>query len=418
MLALSSQISGVAQNIHPALKTTASKLQMDADHFSMTRLDGDIAAITQYLDLCVLAAKQGDENIPKDINAKALFSILGLDTLKSVGNSSKELDNAWLNHSYIENGGSDKGLFSFLGDAPQDFIAPTICPAGTDFAIQVKMDLREFVPMVLKIAKLSGQDAVAAQMEQMVPDLNMSPLELFSKLDFTVSLALDINTDENAQTNPLAIISGANGIMRIDGLNWLWEKVGDRLIAQSKIPFEKSEEGGVITYTVPAEMRKEMLGYSPQLIIDKANGHIWVSSKPEFYTACKAGKNTLAQSPEFKAAMEHLPTKGNSLMYLSKGLLKTSKSQFDNAVATKMFGDEFEKAKEIGSRLMVDITGSDKGWAMTLTKDADGVLISSRGPIGLHHLKYLTPVIPMLWLGKRNTAVSVPPLNLPAPTSE
>ncbi len=403
MLALGCHSSAIAQDVHPALKKTASKINTAGDYISMTKLDGDMAAITQYLELILKTAKTNGESIPENLNAKDLLSILGLDSLKAAGSSSKELDNAWINHSYLENGGSNKGLFSLLGKANQDFVTPTICPAGTDLALQMQMDLRELAPMLMQLAKLSGEEKMTANMEKNIPELNMTPTALLAKLNVTVSLAIDINTDENAQTNPLALISGANAIARIDGLNWLWDKLGEQLIAQSGIPFEKSEQGGVTSYTVPAEMRKDMMGYSPQLIIDKANGHIWISSKPEFYAKCKSGDNSLANSAAFKAAMENLPSKGNSMMYLSKEMLLTAKSQYDSAAKTGMFGKDFAKGKEILDRLMVDITESDKGWAMVLGKDDDGVLLASRGPLGLQHLKYLTPIVPILLFTAKST---------------
>lgn len=392
MLALGCHSSAIAQGIHPALKKTASKINTAGEYVSMTKLDGDIATITQYLELILTTAQNNGDEVPAIFNAVDLLSILGLDSLKATGSSAKKLDNAWLNHSYIDNGGSNKGIFSLFGKANQNFVAPSICPAGTDLALQMQVDLRELAPMLMQLAKLGGSDEMGANMEKNIPELNMTPSALLAKLNVTVSLALDINTGENAQTNPLALISGANAIARIDGINWLWDKLGEKIIAQSGIPFEKSEIGGVTSYTIPAEMRKDMMGYSPQLIIDKANGHIWISSKPEFYTVCKAGKNTLADSAEYKAAMEHLPSKGNSMMYLSKAMLSTTKSQYDSAAKTGMFGPDFEEGREIIDRLMVDITESDKGWAMVLNKDDDGILFASRGPIGKHHSNYLAPL--------------------------
>lgn len=417
MLALGCNSSAVAQDLHPAFKKTASKINTAGEYVSMTKLDGDIGAITQYLEIILKTARKNGEAIPPNLNAKELLGILGLNTLKTSGSSAKELDNAWINHSYLENGGSDKGLFSLIGKANQDFIAPSICPAGTDLALQMQMDLRELAPMLMKLAELSGEKKMTANMEKNIPQLNMTPTALLAKLNITVSLAIDINTDENAQTNPLALISGANAIVRIDGLNWLWNKLGDQIIAQSGVPLEKSEVDGLITYTVPAEMRKDMMGYSPQLIIDNANGHIWISSKPEFFAKCKAGKDSLANSAEFKAAMEHLPTKGNSMMYLSKAMLVTAKSQYDSAAKTNMFGKDFEKGKELIDRLMVDITESDKGWAITLSKDDDGILLASRGPVGIHHTGYMAPIIPLLGIAgqKMNMDVQQMPREIERP---
>lgn len=396
ILALGCHNSAIAQNFHPSLQKTASKLNTAGDYISMTKLDGDMGAITQYLEIILQTARKNGEPIPENFTAKELFRILGVNTLKAAGSSAKELDNAWINHSYLENGGNNTGIFSLLGEADQAPVVPNICPAGTDLALQLQLDLRQLAPMLIEIAKLSGEDKMVTNMEKNIPELNMTPTQLLAKLNATISIALDVNTDEAAQTNPIAIATGANAVIRIDGLNWIWDKLGDQIIAQSGAPMEKAEADGIITYTIPAEMRGQLMGYSPQLVIDNKAGHIWISSSPEFLTKCKSGQNTLADSAEFKAAMEHLPSNANSMMYLSKDFLKTAKSQYDNAAKTNMFGKDFAKGKEIADRLMEDITESDKGWAMALTKDADGILIASRGPVGLQHLNYLTSATPLM----------------------
>jgi len=395
ILALSLNSSSIAQQIHPAFEKTASKINTAGEHVTMTKMDGDIGALTQYLDLILKTAKNSGEKVPEMLKAKDLISMLGIDSIKAVGASAQELDNAWVNHCYLENGGSSKGIFSLFGKTNQEFIAPNICPAGTDLALQVQLDLREVSAMVTEFAKLAGEEKILKDMEKNIPDLEMTPNELLSKLNVTVSIGLDINTDENAQTNPMALISGANMIARIDGLNWLWDKLGDQILAESKVPMDKSEKNGLIIYTIPDQMRKDLLGYSPQLIIDNANQHIWISSKPEFFEKCKAGENKLVDSPEFKDAFEKLPGKGNSMMYVSKGFLRTAKSQYDSAAKTGMFGKDFQAAKELVDYLMVDMTESDKGWAMVLSKDEDGLMFASRGPIGIHHLSYLSPAILM-----------------------
>jgi len=387
--------AAIAQDIHPSLKKTASKINTTGEHVSMTKLDGDIGAITQYIDVIIKAAKKDGISLSEKFNAKQLLSILGLNSLKATGSSAKELDNAWINHSYLENGGNNKGIFSLIGKNNQDYIAPNISPAGTDLALQLQLDLRQLAPMITQIAAINGKDKMlSSEMDKTIPELGITPNQLLAKLNVTISLALDLNTDKNARTNPLTIIAGGNAIARIDGLNWLWNKLEDQIIAQSQIPLEKTEAHGITTYSVPAEMKEQLMGYSPQLIIDNTKNQIWISTNPHFLAKCQSGENSLADSAKFKAAMEHLPTKANSMMYLSKGLLQTAQAQYENAAENNMFGPDFAKAKEIADRLMEDITESDKGWAMALNKDNDGILLASRGPAGLQHLNYLTSMAP------------------------
>jgi len=210
MLALGCHSSAIAQDIHPALQKTASKINTAGDHVSMTKLDGDLAALTQYLDIILIIAKQNGESIPENLNAKDLLSILGLNSLKATGSSAKKIDNAWVNHSYIQNGGVDNGLFSLIGKANQDYIAPNIFPASTDLALQLQIDLRQLPPMLKQLTRLSGEDKMTADMEKNIPELNMTPMQLLAKMNVTVNLALDVNTNESAQTNPLAILTGAS----------------------------------------------------------------------------------------------------------------------------------------------------------------------------------------------------------------
>lgn len=413
IIALGFHGSAIAQEVHPALQKTATKIDTSAEYISMVKLNGDITVLTEYLELIIDTARKNGESIPAGINAKELFRILGLDSLKAAGSSAKKMDNAWINHSYLENGGNSKGIFSILGGMNQDYTVTQMCPAGTDLALQFQLDLRQLAPMLIELANISGKENMSERMDKNIPELNMSPAQLLSKLNVTVNMALDINTAENVRNNPMAPLIDSGVILRIDGLNWLWDMVGNQIIEGIDTSFEKTEVEGNTVFTMSAEMKKGMMGYSPQLIIDDAKDHIWISSKPEFFAKCNSGENNLGSSPEFKATMGQLPNSGNSLMYLSKGMLLTLQSQYNFASENGMFGEEFKKGKQIVDRLMVDITESDKGWAVALSKDNDGVHLASRGPFGLQHINYLSKLSPLInYTGYLNDTQKFIPKNM------
>ncbi len=392
----------IAQEIHPALKTVASNILTNAEHINIINLDGDIGAIKQYLDIILKTAKDNGESIPEDFDMQEFFKIVGIDTIKAVGKSAKEIDNAWINHSYLEYSGNKSSLFSFLGEVNQPHVAANIFPAEVDLALQLQLDLKELAPMVIKIAELAGNNSAKNDLERIIPELNISSTELLSKLDFTVNLAIDVNTDEEARSNPLNIISNANSIVRIDGLTWLWDVAEDQLLHQSKTPLKRSEDKatGIVTYSAPDDMQAQLMGYKPQLIIDKANDHIWITTNESFYKKCKFSENKLANSPAFKAAMETLPQNANSMMYVSKELLLTANEQYEFAANNNMFGDDFSKGKKIVDRILEDLVESDKGWAIVLNKDENGIMLASRGPVGVHHLSYLQAAAPLIFYGR------------------
>lgn len=395
-----SQIA-TAQNHHPALKNLVSKINTNGEHMSITKLDGDIGAIKQYIDVILKTVRKNGDAIPKNLNAKDLFNITGLDTLKSSGSSAKELENAWINHTYIENGGSSTGIFSFIGKTNQEHIAASFLPADTDLALQLQLDLRKLVPMLVKVLKLTDQEDQANDLTEEVPGIDINTMELFEKLNITVNLGVDVSTDEAVRDNPLTVLNGANAIIRIDGLTWLWDKVEANVLPQANLPLNRSEDAttGIITYSTPDEVKAKFMGYSPQIIVDKKNDHIWITTTPEFYSKCQSTENKLIDSPAFKAAMEHLPSKANSMMFASKELLLTAQAQYEFAAKNNMLGKDLEKGKEVIDRLMEDLTESDKGWAIVLNKDEMGIMLASRGPAGVHHLDYLSKIMTFAAIG-------------------
>jgi len=396
--------TSIAQETHPAFNTLLTKITTNGEHLSMTKIDGDIGAIKQYFDVIMKTARANGEPIPENMNAQDLFRIMGLNSLKNIGSSAKEIDNAWLNHSYLENGGNDKGILSLFGKKNQEPVAAKFLPAGTDIALQLQLNLKQLAPMLIDLGKITGEKSIAENLNAKIPQTDISPAEMLAKLDTTISIGLDINTDESGRKHPLGVLADANAVVRIDGLTWLWDKVEDQVIENAEAPMNKTVDPatGVTRYTLSKDMQPKMMGYLPEVIIDKKNDQIWITTKPSFYELCLKKENKLINSVEYKAATENLPKTANSMFYLSKSTLLTAQAQYDNAAKSNMFGKDFEKGKDIVNRIMEDVTESDKGWAMVLTKDDQGLLIASRGPVGIQHIQYLTRLAPAIALIMEN----------------
>ncbi len=400
------QTSALAQT-HPDLAGVAAKIDTKAEYIKLNKVSGDMGAITQYLELILDTARKSGEKIPPNLKAKEMMEILGINTLKAYGDSSAKVDNAWLNLSYMDNGGNKKGIFSLFGDKGQAAVVPTISPSGTDLAFQLQLDFRQVEEMATAMAKAVGEgDKIDENMKKPIPELGMTASEVLSKMNVRVNFMMDLDAADSIPT-PFGKVGRPYMAARVDGIAWLWDKIGKKALLESEAPVDISEKDGMIILKPNLEARSEMtegngkqvsevLNLSPIAIIDIKNNHVWIGSNEAFLTKCMSGENTLADSAEYKAAMEGLPATANTMAYVSKELLTQMAEKYGKLAETGMLGEEFGMAKPLVDRLMVDITESDKGWAMAVSVDDNGIITASRGPLATKHLEYLSGLAPAI----------------------
>jgi len=378
-----SPLSAQDKKFDDGLLKAASKVDTDGSYLQLNRLDGDIKVITEYLSMALDIAKQVEDDVPKDLDVKELVQILGLHTLKSTAQSAKFDGNVWTNKAFIDNGGSNKGIFSLLGGNGTAYSVADMAPEGADLALQLKLDLRQVEKIIMEIAGAVGEERQAKRtMNEQIPNLDLAVGKLLSKFNVTMNLVVDLNPDKRVEVGPMEIAK-PNIVGRIDGLAWMWDQVGEKMMKEmhEQIPFVRTEKMGVITYTVPEEMKKDMEGFSPILVVDKPKNQIWISAREEFLTHCQTTDKKLSQSAPFKATWAGMPAKGNSMAYVSKELLDELVLQYDKYAKAGAFGEEFEPAKPLVDKLVADLTQSKVGFALAISKDADGVQFVAKTPL-------------------------------------
>lgn len=396
----------LAQVIHPDLKIAASKVDLSAESIQLNKYSGDIGALTQYMELFFNIVKESDHNVPAGLNVKGMVDVLALDKLRAGSSSSAKVDNAWLNYSYIDTGGSEEGIFSLLGRKNQPQVVPTICPVGTDIAVQLELDLRKVEQMIYGIAEMTGDtEKIDATFGEVPPELEMTFSEALAKMNVRVNLMLDLDANDEI---PLPIGNIGRPLMaaRVDGISWLWPIMEKQLVENPLV--ELHEKDGLLilkpTNEGVLEMKKSRVGslfqiikLSPLVVIDLEKDAVWVCSNEDYLAKCLSGENTLANSPAYKQAMEKLPKTANSMVYVSEDLLKKLSEVYMKLRDTGLMGEKFKKAEPLMSRFLEDLTESDKGWIMSVAKDETGILTASRGPFATKHLKYLVSAIgPMI----------------------
>ncbi len=360
----------------------AAKVNLNAE-FTEAKSSKDL------LDKFAAMITEEAKNEGEDVDGKALLDVLGLGDITSYAMSSEKDGTEWKNLMFLHNAGSDKGIFSLLGKKGADFSAPSMCPAGSDLVMQMDLDLRTAEELFRKIMKVGNapegdQKDFEQAMKEEIPELGMTSSALMSKLNVRVNLAVDLDEKEVIPT-PFGEFDKPSIVARLDGIAFLWDKMGDDLIAESGMPFQKKEEGGVTTYSIPAEMAAQLMGYAPVISIHKNKNQIWISSSADFLKRSTGGTESLANSLAYKGTMNGLPQKGNAMMYMSKDfadlLLQIHGIAKENGMMEGLGEQEAELNKAVEALKKIN-----QGSVTTLTRGDDGLHISSRSTESMENM--------------------------------
>ena len=89
-------------------------------------------------------------------------------------------------------GQTEKGLLSILGESNQPFVLPTFAPAGTDLAMQMKIDLRQVESIIMSISKTMGEEKqTAIKLGNKIPELGITASDLLKKMNMTAHVLID-----------------------------------------------------------------------------------------------------------------------------------------------------------------------------------------------------------------------------------
>jgi len=320
----------------------------------------------------------------EEVDAKAVLTALGLNEINSYAMSSEKDGNLWKNHIFLHNNGSDKGIFPILGKKNSDFAVTSITPADSDLATQIELDLKTVEKLISSIMKAGNAPADVveefnAAMAEQVPMLGITTSELLAKLDVRMNLVMDLDPTVKLALPMVGQIDTPNLLIRLDGIGWAADKVADNLIAQSGLPFEKKEADGVKTYSLPAAMAAQFLGYSPVIAIDTKNDNLSIATTPEFLAKCTGDGEKLAKSADFKAATAGFSQKGNAMTYMSVEFAQFIVQMMEIAKASgvlEQMGAEEKAQLEESFALLKKI---DSDIFSSFSRTDDGLKMSEKG---------------------------------------
>ena len=337
---------------------------------------------SDYLEIMENAMESKADDLPEEFTSRDLFSALGFENITSYAQSSTPQGTEWVNKIRLNNGGKNEGALKLLLNTKHKGLSvPTMAPAGADLALQLSLNLSSIEPLIAEIMNTAASDEDIAEfkgeMAKPVPMMEMTNSELLQKLDLRFNLVIDLDANEKLPT-PIGAFDKPHVVGRIDGAAWAWAKAGGQLLGLTGLPFEKSEANGVTTYSLPAEMAANFMGYSPVISVDTNKDHIWVASSPEFLTKSSNGKDTLAESEAFKATMAGLPKDGVSMTYMSKGFTTLLTQTLGTLKEGGMLEGAGEEANTQIDNALEQLAKVQNGVAQVISTDAEGILLTER----------------------------------------
>jgi len=392
-LSLTANYSTMAQESTTA--HAASKVDMNGSYLQINQLDGHIDTVTDYLNLICDVARKNGEKIPEDLDLKKLIKDVGLGNLKALAQSSIRKDDVWINRRYLETGANNSGIFSLIGGQAKPFSVAQIAPAGSDIAIQVQLDLRQLEELIYTVARAANKEPRAHKILSKKDDkLKMSRADFLKKANFTAQVIVDLHPEDKLLVGPFKV-GRPNVAICIEGAAWLWDVIEPEITKKAPVKLQKKDKNGIITYSLAAEAQKQMKGYSPTVVIDKNKNQIWISADSAFLNKCRGKGDKLVDTEAFKATWQGMPSEGNSMLYISKDLLTELKTQYQFIANTGMLGEDFQKAKPLVDKIVIDLTKSKIGFAASLGKDLRGIEFVSKSPLPSSAMK-LMPLLTLL----------------------
>jgi len=338
---------------------------------------GDFQAKVSQVETII---KSSATELPEDFDFVKAKEILGLSNIKTYAQSSTPDKEEFINRIFLDNGGDHKGVFKLFGEKATKFSTAEMAPSGTDLAMQVTLDLATLEDIIRQIIPLVEEGDIDEFNEAMTTEndlLEMTTSELLKKLQFTANIVLDLEKGNQLPT-PIGGVDRPHLAIRVDKINWVWEKMEQEILENIGVPLEKNVEGNITTYTLPAEVTQAMMGYAPSIIVDNATNQFWIVTTHDFYKKCSSGVNTLGDSAIFKQVAGDLNIKGSSFAYISKDFADTIVNLYDSASEQGMTDGMDAESKVQIDQSMADLKKIKTGAFQIFSINEKGIFFGAR----------------------------------------
>lgn len=298
-------------------------LELGGTVYGYMDVDGDVLKLVGSLRTLVgqFAAVQPEIAPYLNQDYAALAGTLGLTDIKAVGVSSVPEGNlVFRNKAFFYTGGERHGLLAGLGGQPGPFKHLNLAPADAGLFLESEMDAAVIYKTVKEVVTKVAGEPVGNQMEGAIKkageEIALSLIDLIYGLKGRSALVLRIDPAKPLRLPgppPAMAVPGVSLLLCVEGV----APVIEASLAQMPM-LRRTDAGGLHVYELAQPLPIE--GIRPVLIADGST--LFFASTREFFDECRAGKNPLAQDPQFKQALARVGNEGNGLTYVSPRLFE------------------------------------------------------------------------------------------------
>lgn len=347
------------------------QLELGGTLYGYVDVDGDALKIARSLKNIIAVQTQAQPNLQSlaQHDYAAIATKLGLDDVKAVGVSSVP-DGAgfFRNRLFFYTPNDRHGLLAGLGGQPGPFTHVNLAPANTAFYAESELDVAAVYRTVKDVAtEVAGEPAdhkMEAAINKASESAKLSLLDLIYGLKGRSALVVCIEPAKTVHlSGPLPLTLPAFSLLAcVDGVGPIVEKA----LAQSP-GLRRTEDGPLHVYTSTKPIPG--MDWTPLFVIDGHN--LYFATSRAFYDECRTQKTSLARTPEFQHALDHVGHEGNGLSYSSPQLFAHLKrlDQLNPTLAPQLKG--------LVNLLTSQLPSPDRPLVSVRTNLPDGILVRS-----------------------------------------
>jgi hypothetical protein len=324
----------ISEGASPHFQKVASQLEVGGASFIYNEEGATMELIASFAQGALDSMPPAERaKIPESVTVRRVISLLGLDSLKASGTSSRTLAGGGAHtRSFAYAPQGRKGLLSLTGGPSAKLLTQEFAVQGCDLALEFPLHLKtlatESWPQVLAMLPPELKPMIEAMAEAPQPPLNKSYRELASTLDLRIAILATVMPDKPIMLpgTPMPL-PGIEAAIIIDRLGWVKDVLKQMalpMLSNPGGPFEVQDNGGVITAKFRQAMGPAPMDFQPVIQLDTNADRLIIVTRPAYLVDLLSKEGKLASQPEFQEAWKGLPEQGNGAIYLSKRFLDTA----------------------------------------------------------------------------------------------
>jgi hypothetical protein len=308
------------QNRSTHFLPTAKHLDLGGTVFFYADLSGDLERITTFVAQMFDEIKKANPDPDLDkIDLPKLVGLLGFNQLQAVGLSSVRVGELYHNKGFAYHPAAKQGFMRLLGDKARFFETPNWAPADADLVFEQDYNFHGAYKVIEAIIKdVMGAEAaeVLAELNQILPEMHISPRQIIEKLDSRIVGVVRIHDSEmiSLPGEDLAF-PFTEMALGVDGLGFVFDDLVESFGSLPMIKVTAADD----FHTIEASqaLPGQLAVYKPVLAKDKKTGRVYLASSLKLLREFVPGPKALGKSKVFAQASQGLPKAGNGLTFVS-----------------------------------------------------------------------------------------------------